>query len=175
MRNNLDSANIECAYTPESLENINGEQVGFCPICHREVWGHDDFCPRCGTHILWGKANESGRTAPLTIRDCREMIHFVKSYKCDEYGTTTLYFSAPPDVLIGDEFAEATSAIISVEFPADHPEYFYAADGSVMMSPVFKPDTGLLWMDVNLPYEDIDALLEIFDQWRRYAGVKDEK
>lgn len=106
----------------------------------------------------------------MTIRNCVEMIQFVKSYVNDEYGTTTLYFSAPSDVLRGNVSPDAVSAIISVEFPAEQPEFFYAADGSVMMSPVFKPDTGLLWMDVNLPYEDIDALLEIFDQWRRYVG-----
>ena len=89
---------IETAYSPESMEVVNGRRVGYCPICHRELEEYDDFCPRCGTHITWG----DHESTPLTIRNCREMIHFVKSYFCDEYGTTTLYFSVPPDVLIGD-------------------------------------------------------------------------
>lgn len=110
------------------------------------------------------------RHKTLTINDCRDDIQFDRSYINNEYGTTTLYFNAPSDILNVGEFDSATSAKISVEFPSESPAYFYSVDGSVMFSPVFEPDNGLFWYDVDLPYEDIDILLTLFDKGMRFGN-----
>ena len=83
-------------------------------------------------------------------------------YYNDEYGTTTLYFIAPKEMLNG-KYPEATSMEISVEFPTEHPEANYA---SVMFSPTKYDEeedvyTDYDWYDVDMPYEDIEALIAL--------------
>lgn len=158
---------LEIAYSPNNMAIINGKLVGNCPICDREIeQAYTNFCPRCGTHILWDIDNEYSKVYPKTIRHCREMINFDKYYINDEYGSIYLYFNAPSDILDDDIFDKAVSAKISIEFPTDNFEHLYAADGIVKISPVFEPDKGLVWYDDPLPYGDIDMLLSIYNNWR---------
>ena len=163
----------EIAYSPNSVTTINGMLVGNCPICDRRVeQRYTNFCPRCGTHILWHDNNGFGKVSPNTIRNCREMIRFDKCYIRDEYGSIYLYFNAPSDILADGIFDKAVSAKISVEFPTEDFEKLYAADGRVMISPIFEPDKGLAWYDELLPYTDIDMLISIYNSWRENNNEK---
>lgn len=89
-------------------------------------------------------------------------IKLEDKYASDEYGTTTLYFIAPKEMLNG-KYPEATSMEISVEFPTARPEANYA---SVMFSPTKYNEeedgyTDYDWYDVDMPYEDIEALIAL--------------
>ncbi len=92
-------------------------------------------------------------------------IKLEDKYVGDEYGTTTLYFIAPKEML-NEKYPEATSMEISVEFPTAHPEASYA---SVMFSPTKYDEeedgyTDYDWYDVDMPYEDIEALIALAER-----------
>lgn len=100
------------------------------------------------------------------IRRFLDRIEFEEQYQSEEYETTTLYFIAPVEILKG-KYPEAISAEISIEFPALDSAYFYPKDASVEMSPTCEDGDGLLdyaWFDVDLPYDEIELLLSIYDK-----------
>ena len=49
-----------------------------------------------------------------------DQVYLEEVYDNTEYGTTTLYFIAPKD-LLGDSYPEAIHSEISLEFPTDNP------------------------------------------------------
>lgn len=98
----------------------------------------------------------------MKIDDIVSKIKFEDRFECAEYGTTTLYFIAPKELLCG-RYPEAISAEISIEFPTNIPEARYAG---VSLSPT-KYDaendsyTDYDWFDVDLSYEDIEKLMDL--------------
>ena len=79
----------------------------------------------------------------------------------DDHNTTTLYFTAPKEMLNG-EYPEADSMTISVEFPTDHME---ACCASAMYSPTaYNPEedgySDYDWHDMDISYEDIERLFK---------------
>lgn len=95
-------------------------------------------------------------------------IIFEEGYESKEYRTTTLYFIAPKEMLNG-KYPEAESMEISVEFPTEHPEANYA---DVMFSPT-KDGEDYDWYGVNLPYDEVEALIQLSE--RGNHGVLEEK
>ena len=92
-------------------------------------------------------------------------IEFDEKYIDEEYGTTTLYFIAPKEMLNG-KYPEAESMEISIEYPTDHFEACYA---SVEFSPTKYDEendcyTDYEWFDVDMSYEDIEALIELAEK-----------
>lgn len=92
-------------------------------------------------------------------------IKFDERYDSECYGTTTLYFTAPKELIEKfkpNEYTDIISTEISVEFPSDKIEPKY---GSAMVSPTKEIGTDELsdfdWTDVDLPYEDIEGLIGI--------------
>lgn len=71
-------------------------------------------------------------------------IEFEERYDNEEYGTTTLYFIAPKEIL-GDKYPEAEHATISIEFDFTS---MNPRDPSVMVSPT-KDGLDYNWQDVN--------------------------
>lgn len=106
----------------------------------------------------------------ISIKDFLDRIKYEESYVSEEYETTTVYFIAPVEILsyiTGEDFPDAVSAEISIEFPCVGDDmYFCAGCASVEISPTCEgPDGSLLdyeWYDVDLPYEDIDRLIDIY-------------
>lgn len=95
-------------------------------------------------------------------------IKFEERYDSGDYGTTTLYFIAPKEMLDG-KYPEAVHAEISVEFPMEHIEPAYA---SVAISPTayFSEEDGYSdydWVDISLPYDEIEALIELAEKSER--------
>ena len=86
-------------------------------------------------------------------------ISFEESYECPEANTVTLYFIAPVDMLDGN-YPDAESMEISVEFPAGKPEAGYA---EVMFSPT-KDGEDYDWFNVNIPLDEIEALIELAER-----------
>ncbi len=87
-------------------------------------------------------------------------IKFDERVDSTAYGTTTLYFKAPKKYLHG-KYPEASSCEISVEFPFGKAE---AAQASVEFSPTMSDDAGdtdYEWFDVDLPYDEIEELIDI--------------
>ena len=92
-------------------------------------------------------------------------IKFEESYVSEEYGTITLYFIAPTEMLNG-EYPEAECMTISVECPR---EYISPSYATVMFSPTkYDEDEEAYsdydWFDVDMSYEDIEALIELAEQ-----------
>lgn len=90
-------------------------------------------------------------------------IKFDERY--DDGETTTLYFIAPKEMLLG-EYPEAEHMEISIEFPTDHIEARYA---DVQFSPTkyFEEDdcyTDYDWFDVDMPYEEIEELIVLAER-----------
>lgn len=83
-------------------------------------------------------------------------IQFYEKYEDDEYKTTTLYFSAPKELLKG-QYPEAESMMISVEFPTSLPE---AKHASVLFSPA-QHNQGYDWFDGDLSYSVIEKLFSL--------------
>lgn len=81
-------------------------------------------------------------------------IVFEEKAVSEEYGTTTLYFLAPKEMLNG-KYPEAEHMTISVEFPTATPEACFA---KVMFSPA-KDGEDYDWFDADLSYEDISELI----------------
>lgn len=95
-------------------------------------------------------------------------IEFDERYDNEEYGTTTLYFTAPRE-LLSAKYPEAASTEISIEFPINHPEPRYA---TVMYSPTKYDEenegyTDYDWFDVELTYGEIAALIELAEKSER--------
>ena len=86
-------------------------------------------------------------------------------YDDEEYGTTTLYFVAPKEMLNG-KYPEAESMEISVEFPINCPEARYA---TVMFSPTKYDEDGECytdydWFEVALPCEEVEELIKLAEE-----------
>ena len=95
-------------------------------------------------------------------------IKFEEKYEDEEYGTTTLYFIAPKEMLDG-KYPEAEHAEISIEFPTANPEPAYAI---VEMSPTKYDEesesyTDFDWFDVSLPYGEIEELMALASRGAR--------
>ena len=84
-------------------------------------------------------------------------IVFEERYDCEEYGTTTLYFIAPKELLYND-YPEAVSAEICIECPMEHIEPAYAAVG---ISPTDEDGSDYDWCDFDLPYDIIGRLIDL--------------
>ena len=96
-------------------------------------------------------------------------ITFEERYDSKEYGTTTLYFIAPKDILDG-KYPEAEYAEISVEFPMNNPEARYA---TVEFSPTryIEEDESYSdydWYEVDVPYEEIEELIKLAMESKLY-------
>lgn len=81
----------------------------------------------------------------------------------EENHTKTLYFTAPKEYLKrfipANDYPEAISMEISLEFPENHIEARYA---DVCVSPTKEEDECLVdydWYDVELPYDEIEELI----------------
>ena len=94
-----------------------------------------------------------------------ERIKFDERYDSEEYGTTTLYFIASKEMLkrfiLTNDYPEAMSMEISIEFPTDHIETNYA---DVCVSPTRENENGTEdydWNYVDIPYDEIDELIKL--------------
>lgn len=88
-------------------------------------------------------------------------IKFDERYD-DGEGMTTLYFTAPKELLDGD-YPEAVSMEISVELPTDKMEAKYA-DVSLSPTRYIEEDDSYEdydWYDVVMSYEDIEELIDL--------------
>lgn len=92
-------------------------------------------------------------------------IKFDESYISEEWGTITLYFIAPKEMLNG-KYPEAESMEISIECPK---EYIDARYATVMFSPTKYDEeedcyTDYDWFSVNLSYEEIEKLIKLAEE-----------
>ena len=92
-------------------------------------------------------------------------IKFDERYDSEEYKTTTLYFIAPKETLKRfiptNDYPEAISMEISIEFPTGHIEANYA---NVCVSPTIEDENGTEnydWYDVDIPYDEIEELIKL--------------
>lgn len=88
-------------------------------------------------------------------------IKFEERYDSEVYGTTTLYFIAPKE-LLNDDYPEAVSAEIMIECPTEHIEPAYAAVG---ISPTDEDGSDYDWCDYDLPYEMIGELIDLANRY----------
>lgn len=99
-------------------------------------------------------------------------IEFDERYNDEEEGMTTLYFTAPKEMLDGD-YPEAVSMEISIELPTDNMEARYA---SVEFSPTryLGEDDGYEdydWYDVEMPNEKIEELIDLARNSGRFRSI----
>ena len=95
-------------------------------------------------------------------------IKFDERYDSKEYGTTTLYFIAPKEMLKRfiptNDYPEAVSMEISIEFPTEHIE---ANCADVCVSPTREID-GMSedydWYDVDISYDEIEELIKLAEK-----------
>ena len=92
-------------------------------------------------------------------------IKFDERYDSEDYGTTTLYFIAPKEMLKEfipmKSYPDAISMEISIEFPTEHIEANYA---DVCVSPTREDENGTEdydWYDVDIPYDEIEELIKL--------------
>lgn len=92
-------------------------------------------------------------------------IKFDERYDCEENQTTTLYFIAPKEMLKtlipNQDYPEAVSMEISIEFPTEHIEPEYA---SVCISPTKQVDDSTEdydWNDIEIPYNEVQELIKL--------------
>ena len=107
----------------------------------------------------------------MSIDSYISQIEFIDIYVGEDWETTTLYFSAPKEMLDG-VYPEAEFMTISVEFPTDYPE---ASEASVEYSPTKHDDeddsyTYYDWFDIDMSYEDIEKLLDMYRKWLDKKG-----
>lgn len=100
-----------------------------------------------------------------TRRDLLAQAKFSDSHNSAEYGTRTLYFDAPKELVI-DRYPDAEAADISIEFPLNEQEAYAA---QVMFGPVksYPDGSGFEtydWDNVDLPCEDIEMLMDMAKQ-----------
>lgn len=91
-------------------------------------------------------------------------VQFTERYDSKEYGTTTLYFDAPKE-LLPNQYDDAEYAEIAIECPTDLIE---ACSAGVGISPV-NDGSSYDWCDIDLQYEEIDDLIDLY-----YATVNKE-
>lgn len=89
-------------------------------------------------------------------------IHFEDKYISPEYGTTTYYFIAPKEMLLG-KYPEADRMTISIEVLTNHENADYA---TVQFSPTMYDKVGKCiidydWFDGDLSHEEIEELLAL--------------
>lgn len=92
-------------------------------------------------------------------------IKFDERFDDRDCGTTTLYFIAPKEMLKKfipvNDYPEAVSMEISIEFPANHIQANYA---DVCVSPTREIEGGTEeydWYDIDLPYDEIEELINL--------------
>ena len=93
-------------------------------------------------------------------------IVFEDEYVTEEYGTITYYFVGPKELLkefMNKEYPEVEAFTISVECPINKQEGRYA---EVEMSPVYE-GSDYDWSDIDLPYEEVDALIALAHKSRK--------
>ena len=95
-------------------------------------------------------------------------IKFDERYDSEEYGTATLYFVAPKEMLKKfiptNDYPEAISMEISIEFPTEHIEANYA---DICVSPTREYENGTEdydWYDVDIPYDEIEELIKLAEK-----------
>lgn len=96
-----------------------------------------------------------------------DRIEFEESFYSEEYETLTMYFTAPVE-LLDSKYPDAVSAEISIEFPCYDDKNFYPRGGSVEIAATGEHGDGLLdydWHHVDLPYDEIELLLGLYDKW----------
>lgn len=81
-------------------------------------------------------------------------VELEEKYVSEEYGTTTLYFIVPKEMLI-ESYPEAESTEISIEFPTSIPHSEYA---TVMISPT-KDGLDYDWCDKEFTDDDVEKLI----------------
>ena len=92
-------------------------------------------------------------------------IEFDGKYHSEEYGTITLYFIAPKEMLDG-KYPEAEHAELSIEFPENIIE---AKDAIVLISPTKYDEecdcyVDYEWCDFDLSYGEIEELIDLARQ-----------
>ena len=92
-------------------------------------------------------------------------IKFDERYDSEDYGTTTLYFIAPKEMLKKyiptSDYPDAISMEISIEFPTNHVEANYA---NVYVSPTREDENGTEdydWHDANITHDEIEGLIKL--------------
>ena len=97
-----------------------------------------------------------------------ERIKFDERHDSEECGTTILYFIAPKEMLKKfiptNDYSEAISMEISIEFPTKHIEANYA---DVCVSPTREDENGTEdydWYDVDIPYDEIEELIKLAEK-----------
>lgn len=94
-----------------------------------------------------------------------KQIEFDERYDDEEYGTTTLYFVAPKE-LLSDKYPEAVSVEICVECPTAHIDACHAGVGFSPTKYVEEDDcyVDFDWFDLDLPNEEIEALIALTEK-----------
>ncbi len=93
-------------------------------------------------------------------------IKFDERYDNEDTKTTTLYFTAPKEILDSlypYDYSEASSAEISIELPTDN---ICAEDALVSISPTLYDEeedayTDYDWTDIELPFDEIEELIKM--------------
>ena len=92
-------------------------------------------------------------------------IKFDERYDSEDYGTTTLYFIAPKEMLKEfiptKSYPDAISMELSIEFPTNHVEADYA---NVYVSPTRENENVIEeyeWHDVNISNDEIEGLIKL--------------
>lgn len=89
-----------------------------------------------------------------------EKAELEEIYVSEEYGTTTLYFDASKELLkhLSEDYPEAVSSEISIEFPTGRQE---ASACIVMISPTNDMGEDYDWCDFPLSSQFIEILFLI--------------
>lgn len=107
-----------------------------------------------------------------------DTIEYEELYVSEVCDTITLYFTVSAEILrcpeilscIGKDFPDAVFAEILIEFPYSDHVYFSAKDVSLVgVSPLDENLKSYLnggCYEINLPYEDINMLLDIYTEAR---------
>ncbi len=101
----------------------------------------------------------------------KKYIYYQDKY--EEDGETTLYFIAPKTMLTDyfpkKKFPNAKGMQISVKLPTDKMEAKFV--NGISVAPTDENGDAYRCVDINMPYEDIDVLLDIaIDYFEREAG-----
>ena len=109
-------------------------------------------------------ANANGVKGEDKMIDKR--IEFDERFDDVEEGTTTLYFTAPKELLkttMIKDYPEAVAMEISIELPTNNMEARYA-DVEVSPTRYIKEDDSYEeydWYGIRLPYEEVEALINL--------------
>ena len=93
-------------------------------------------------------------------------IEFDERFDDVEEGTTTLYFTAPKELLkttMINDYPEAVAMEISIELPTDNMDARYA-DIEVSPTRYVEEDDGYEdydWYSIDLPYEEVEELIDL--------------